>query len=103
MLTLPGQGEDSGYRLVEFRAHLWCYHPMDPTLRSVQGRLPDMTDPGTLGGLLHLVRRVWGNQVKVYQPTNTRFRNSWVVRTEDRMFEGQSEGEALLLALEGAQ
>lgn len=65
---------------------------------------PDLSDPATLGCLVYLVREAWNN------PTVTTARSHpfsggppWVVGISMRAFSGQTEAEALIVALEEAR
>lgn len=73
-----------------------------------EGRLPDLTDPATLGCLLALVREAWKSpvaQVSPMLPLDPRRKQNWVCYINDdndhRRF-GYSEAEALIVALEVA-
>lgn len=65
----------------------------------------DLGDPATLGALLGLVREVWGDANAFVDP-----RGGWhccvsskgPLHGHDLEFEGETEGEALLIALENA-
>lgn len=68
------------------------------------GRLPDLSDPGTLGCLLALVREAWGLP-------GAYFRGGWIFNDNGGSPEdddeisgenGMSEAEALVAALEAA-
>ena len=72
----------------------------------LQGELPDLTDPATLGCLLALVREAWGDS----EMHMTLGAKGWVWLTgESRVYDvvmpinaGATEAEALVYALEGA-
>lgn len=75
-------------------------------VRMLHGRLfvPDLSDPATLGCLLHLVREVYGNQ-KLWAFTVEDKRGNWSVTvrtTPQAWFYGHTEAEALVAALETA-
>ncbi len=79
---------------------------------------PDLFDPCTIGGLLHLVREAWGDVGAYVRPEPYVFDGpkAWVVvldppnddegdildYPEMLEFEGDSEGASLVAALEGA-
>lgn len=66
-------------------------------------RLPDLTDPATLGCLLALVREAWGNDDLGTMRWDARSR--WCAETTDfpyRAFYGDTEAEALVVAWEAA-
>jgi len=67
-------------------------------------RVPDWRDPATLGCLLAMVRKAWGDdEIYFGSSLNTkRKRWSWVMRGVDRIGQGDTEAEALLAALEAA-
>ena len=71
----------------------------------VEGRLPDLNDPATLGWLLRLVREAWSDPYVYAMRLNVR-RQIWVVHVpSDRhniRGEGDTEAEALVAALEAA-
>lgn len=64
---------------------------------------PDLSDPATLGCLLHLVREAWGPdayvEVNKYEKNGGRYLCDTQVGI---MFPGQTEAEALVIALEAA-
>lgn len=68
--------------------------------------LPDLTDPATLGCLLALVREAWGDPWVHAAPIPTGDTGlGWAVWFEDdltRRYEGATEAEALIAALESA-
>jgi len=72
--------------------------------------LPDLTDPATLGCLLHLVRKAWADRgtVHVDEPVAEALGEPWIVRVLDGMADriwtsrGATEAEALIAALEAA-
>jgi hypothetical protein len=92
-----------------------CYRVGDLTLYLDADRVPDLTDPATLGCLLALVReavrsddRLWGGRVEVHQDSRRLFivvcpehdpneflYHRWIAS-------GESEAEALVAALEAA-
>lgn len=114
---IPGMLSDEG-RVVEINVHgLLVGYTTGIILKSgAQGwpraweasaslRLPDLTDPATLGCLLALVRKVWGDsQAFCATEADTAHIMWWVVRhgNESAMAGGRSEAEALVAALEAA-
>ena len=69
----------------------------------VDERLPDLTDPATVGCLLALVREAWGNDDLGTMRWDARSR--WCAETTDfpyRAFYGDTEAEALVVAWEAA-
>lgn len=63
--------------------------------------IPDLEDPGTLGCILHLVRKAWGmkKSIVVYYSDNE-WKVSWSGSTHGGICgTGATEGEALLTAL----
>ena len=70
----------------------------EPADRQLQGSLPDLADPGTLGCLLHLVRGAWGCPVEV-RSLGGRFT---VVARDWSGLSSVSEGKALVESLEDA-
>ena len=68
-------------------------------------RLPDLTDPATLGCLLALVREAWGDPGMFVRPRGSKMRPDWAVFTganSDIVCASLSEAEALVAALEAA-
>jgi len=67
---------------------------------------PDLRDPATVGALLTLVRRAWGDHEIYARPDNSYRNTPWaVVRWSGgfpRETRGASESEALVAALESA-
>ena len=89
---------------------LWCGHSWSDGRQSWEGdtedALPDLTDPATLGCLLHLVREGWGDDgaytKRVYRSGGY---VEWIcyapsIRYPAKMAHGQSEAECLVAALE---
>ena len=70
------------------------------------GRLPDLTDPATLGCLLALVREAWGKPVAVWYPKSTETCCVGVGRmpiAQGRFWQRPSKVAALVAALEAAE
>lgn len=65
---------------------------------------PDWTDPATLGCLLALVREAWGDpQLTQFYDEELTSQGSWCVpQPEFGLFTGDTEADALLLALKAA-
>lgn len=71
--------------------------------------MPDLSDPATLGCLLALVREAWGSG-EVWQPGAPNDQDTWRCRVVVplgwrqgfKCFDGATEAEALVAALEGA-
>ena len=66
----------------------------------VEGRLPDLTDPATLGCLLALVREAWGDPAAHVVPDGDWHIYGDMPETEYAI--GDTEAEALVAALEAA-
>ena len=62
--------------------------------------LPDLSDPCTLGGLLHLVREAWGDDA-IYTIPEMGL-TGWACCTRRMTGRGPSEAAALVAALEAA-
>jgi len=67
-------------------------------------RLPDLSDPATLGCLLALVREAHGDPVLFARFRGARVRPDWMVSWDgsDVIATGATEAEALVAALESA-
>ena len=63
--------------------------------------LPDLSDPCTLGGLLALVREAWGDPLAHVAPVAGGWR-VWLELDLSVFFDGATEAEALVAALEAA-
>ncbi len=85
-----------------------AWDPMEPDDPDRRGEvLPDLTDPATLGCLLALVRAAWGDpEAWVQPPGQPGARWCAVAQSagvpDGRLFDGASEAEALVTALEAA-
>jgi hypothetical protein len=70
--------------------------------------IPDLSDPATLGCLLHLVREAWGEQMEVFAYRTEMHDKRWCIeragseRDPSRAWYGWTEAEALVTALEAA-
>lgn len=73
---MPGMLDSQGFRLLRVILHdgsWWAenenHHPeLDKeATRYYYPKLPDLTDPATLGCLLSLIREAWGNKIVVSQ------------------------------------
>jgi hypothetical protein len=69
-----------------------------PDAGSAYPFLPDLTDPATLGCLLALVREAWGDPYAACYGCAGR----WWVSVNGRTYDGGTEAEALVAALEAA-
>ena len=82
----------------------WLMHPDDGCdAEPVAWRLPNLTDPATLGCLLALVREAWGQD----DMGASRYHGRWCIEftpqeAQNYAFYGASEAEALVAALECA-
>jgi len=104
---LPGMLTDCGYRLVRKDGSLWWFARWDEahlSCISLRDSIPDITDPCTLGGMLQVVRDVWGIvDWDLAQAGSTRWHFGFVTPDgEDFDFWGSTEAEALLRALQAA-
>jgi hypothetical protein len=95
---LPGMRRLSGYRITkEDLADEPQFRPSDI--------LPDLTDPATLGCLLHFVREAWGDPMMSPRPIDGRwcmYSAGGSVLGSGRYLWGATEAEALVVALEAA-
>jgi hypothetical protein len=84
-----------------------CYRIGDLTLYLDADRVPDFTDPATLGCLLYLVRESCGMPTGIivrYSNDNGRWEVSWPGSTHGGICGfGATEAEALVMALESVQ
>jgi hypothetical protein len=79
----------------------WLMHPDDGCdAEPVAWRLPDLSDPATLGCLLALVRKAWGDSKTCARPDLED--DVWYVVTRSGLAFAASEAEALVAALESA-
>ena len=89
-------------------AMTWAHVPTFPLSEfedelEVRAWLPDLSEPLTRLGLLHLVREAWGHEDAYSGKTHNGRR--WGVRCQDfarYMGEGDTEAESLVAALEAA-
>jgi hypothetical protein len=108
---MPGMLSDDEVRVCYIRSgRVWVDIPDDfgdgPVLRSdfdgYMSGIPDLTDPATLGCLLHLVREAWSSKCFA-RPTHDGFT---VMRGSGagmgKISDGRTEAEALVAALEAA-
>ncbi len=74
-----------------------------PAVQPVDGWLPDLDDPATLGCLLALVREAWADPHiapdTLWSWPDDKFLG-WTVGTNEIRFKGDTEAEALVAALE---
>ena len=63
--------------------------------------VPDLSDPATLGCLLHLVREAWG-ETTIYVEHDKCRRHPWVAILPMLVIDCDTEAEALVAALEAA-
>ena len=70
-------------------------HSVHPTM------VPDLSDPATLGCLLALVRDAWGDPLAHVAPVAGGWR-VWLEVDLEVFFDGATEAEALVAALEAA-
>ncbi len=77
-----------------------CYRVGDLTLHIDADRLPDLTDPATLGCLLALVREVHGRDT--LSPVKRGARSWCLADYGTTALEGETEIELLVFALEAA-
>ena len=82
----------------------WLMHPDDGCdAEPVAWRLPDLSDPATLGCLLALVREAWGNPtLHVVCAGGSVELGVWHARWGTSSRRGATEAEALVRALEAA-
>jgi len=84
----------------------WLMHPDDGCdSEPVAWRLPDLTDPATLGCLLALVREAYGDPYASiwYSADHNHSGDRWSYYSKVFSFSGHAtEAEALVAALEGA-
>lgn len=79
----------------------WPSQDLDLMMSSEEPYYPVMEDAATLGCVLELVRRVWGEEAWVQYEDNKW--NCWVMKDGCLFpFTGLTQGESLLLALQGA-
>jgi hypothetical protein len=70
----------------------------------MDGCVPDLTDPATLGCLLALVREAWGDPAAHCEQLFRRISGDWAVfdQSGGLVAKGATEAEALVAALEAA-
>lgn len=77
----------------------WSWENADTNIKPDD--LPDLSDPATLGCLLHLVREAWPDEYLTIAPQKLRIR--WLIDLPNgKVALGDSEAEALVAALEAA-
>ena len=87
---MPGMlGAGTGLRLDEMTQH-W------------EAEIPDLSGPATMGCLLELVREAWGDPLAHVAPVAGGWR-LWLELDLSVFFDGATEAEALVAALEAAQ
>ena len=94
VLCAQGEGDAGGY--VAGWSNEWA---------EILGALPDLSDPLTALGLLALVRERWGDSGMYARPRGSKARPDWAVCAGvggAPVAAGESEVEALVLALEAA-
>ena len=80
------------------------YENLSYIAECVPGTLPDLTDPATLGCLLALVREAWGRpKLTTQNMLSMTAGEFWAVGVVRKRFDGDTEVEALVAALEAAQ
>jgi len=105
---MPGMLDTTGRRFIEYAdcgeaAWLWVADDGCEWL-PVEGRLPDLTDPATLGCLLALVREAYGKPGILARRFGSSlwrvYDDAWLKRAP--LGKGATEAEALVAALEDA-
>lgn len=108
---MPGMRDQHGRRIAWTQTYPGGIYDGDARVRPDNGPIrhdsvPDLTDPATLGCLLALVREAWAGALVCVYPAHNGHR--WEVEIEapgeaqSRSFYGDTEAEALILALEAA-
>jgi hypothetical protein len=96
----PGMGSRRGARAVAGHC------PQESIQPQANLRLPDLSDPATLGCLRYLVNRAWGDTVNVYREAGGHWRAAMAdcrgIADGVLSFYAHTEAEALVLALEAA-
>lgn len=103
-------GMDTGWRILSHSDSWYEGEGIRDSLPGGPTKLPDLTDPATLGCLLTLVRRAWRDQrlVAIYcEAANPNQSEGWAVQSADNRLpiageDYMSEAEALVVAMESA-
>lgn len=106
---MPGMLDDYGMRLSHVTLHDGSWGGQNEYRASMyhKPKLPDFTDPATIGCLLALVREAWKSPLAQVSPMLPQ--GGWVCypnNTDERYglyFRGETEASALVAALEAAQ
>ena len=81
---------------------VWFSRYSDLSLLVDEDRVPNLTDPATIGCLLALVREAWGEK-KIGLEWEDGDSGAWLVTgIENNELHGETEAEALVVALEAA-
>jgi len=112
MRALDSSGEEHPARVIDHRRSV-VYEDNDGAIHEgvvSRSDVPDLTDPATLGCLLHLVREAWGlHRVDDSSPSTMHTSSGWGVGAPLVVASGlivlptfDTEAEALVAALEAA-